>query len=146
MLKKFKRLFDAPQPQVTEEDMHLAGAVLLMEIAMADHAYSDREERLLLGLLQSQFKLSIDEVQKLQQLARESVAREVSLHHHLDVINANFDAAQKIQLMRAMWDMAFADGELHHYEEHLIRRLGDLLYVPHRDFIRTKHNAARDSE
>ena len=41
-----------------------------------------------------------------------------------------------------MWGIAFADGELHHYEEAVIRRLADLLYVPHRDFILTKHEVS----
>ncbi|MBV2123299.1 MAG: TerB family tellurite resistance protein, partial [Candidatus Thiodiazotropha sp. (ex Ctena orbiculata)] len=46
---------------------------------------------------------------------------------------------QKIQIIESLWQVAFADRQLHHYEEHVIRRLADLIHVSHGDFISAKH-------
>ena len=47
----------------------------------------------------------------------------------------------KVQLITSLWKVAYADGDLDKYEEHLIRRVADLLYVPHDAFIRAKLSA-----
>jgi uncharacterized tellurite resistance protein B-like protein len=48
-------------------------------------------------------------------------------------------------VVEAFWRVAFADQELHHYEEHVIRRLADLIHVPHSDFIAAKHRIMNSS-
>ena len=40
-----------------------------------------------------------------------------------------------------MWRVAMADSALSRYEEHVIRKVADLLYVPHGDFITAKQSA-----
>ena len=45
---------------------------------------------------------------------------------------------EKFVLIKTLWRVAAADGDIHRYEDHLIRRIADLLYVPHSDFIRAK--------
>jgi uncharacterized tellurite resistance protein B-like protein len=39
-----------------------------------------------------------------------------------------------------MWTVAYADGDLDKYEEHLIRQVAELTYVPHSDYIQCKLN------
>ena len=65
----------------------------------------------------------------------------VSLHEQIDLINGNFSPQQKFVLVRGLWQVACADRRIHHHEEALIRRLADLLYLSHTDFIRSKHQA-----
>jgi uncharacterized tellurite resistance protein B-like protein len=55
------------------------------------------------------------------------------------LINEHYSADQKVDLVEKLWLIAFSDRELHHYEEHVIRRLAELLYVPHSAFIAAKH-------
>ena len=78
-------------------------------------------------------------------VARDSSETSVSLHEHVDLINRNFTPEQKFELVRGMWQVACADDQIHHHEEALIRRLADLLYVSHSDFIRSKLKVLDDA-
>lgn len=89
--------------------------------------------------LQQCFHLYEASVAELIAFAEAEVDASVSLHCHVDVVNARYNPADKYAFVKGLWQVAFADGVLHHYEEHLIRRLADLLYVPHRYFVRAKH-------
>ena len=64
-----------------------------------------------------------------------------SLYEFTRVINDNYTPQQKLQLISAMWVVAYADGNLDKYEEHLIRRVAELTYVAHEDYIRAKLRA-----
>ncbi len=65
----------------------------------------------------------------------------MSLNDFTDVINEKFDADHKFVLMERLWKVACADDRLDKYEEYTIRKIADLLHVPHRKFIQAKHNA-----
>jgi uncharacterized tellurite resistance protein B-like protein len=62
----------------------------------------------------------------------------VSMHPFLRMINDHFTPEQKCRIVEDMWRVAFADHSLDKYEEAQIRKIADLLYVPHKDFIRAK--------
>jgi uncharacterized tellurite resistance protein B-like protein len=49
------------------------------------------------------------------------------------VIKAKFSLEERIDLMEMLWEVVYADGELHHYEANLMRRLAGLLHVSDRD-------------
>ena len=55
------------------------------------------------------------------------------------LINNGFSAAQKVKVIELMWEVAYADDKLQKYEEALVRKVADLIYVPHSDFIAAKH-------
>jgi len=147
MLKRLQDLFGAfEQPAETPElyRQHLAIAILLLEVAKSDHQLQRPELDRLLNVLERQWALSGDEAKALLQEAIEEVDAHVSLHEHLKVINSRLDSQQRRVLIRNLWEIACADGEIHHWEEHLIRRLAGLMGVPHKDFILSR-NQAMDS-
>ena len=74
--------------------------------------------------------------------ASDRVDESTSLYEFTRVINDHYSAEQKLQLVSCMWQVAYADGNLDKYEEHLIRRVAELTYVPHQDYIRVKLEAA----
>jgi len=55
------------------------------------------------------------------------------------LINKGFTQEQKVTLIKTLWQIAYADGELDKYEEHMVRKMADLLHVPHLEFIKTKN-------
>jgi len=145
MLKKLLDLLD-PQPEAAgfaKEDVPLAVAVLLVEVARADYERDNAESDVLRRLVEQAFGLDDDDVTELLRRAEAEVDVTVALDRHVDLINRHCSAEEKYDLVKGLWEVAMADGELHHYEEHLVRRLADLLYVPHRQFIRSKHEAGR---
>lgn len=118
----------------------LAAAVLMMEIVAADHQDDPTEQKKVMLELVERFDLSERAAAELKDMASEHVDAAIALDEYVRVVNESFDAQEKYQLIRSLWRVAYADGELHHYEEHAIRRIADLIYVPHREFIRAKHD------
>jgi uncharacterized tellurite resistance protein B-like protein len=143
MIKTLKAFFSQPAEEAVDDarSLHLAAAALLVQVAKSDHALEDLELDRVRRVLQREWSVDDDELAELVALADDTTDESVSLHTQVDLINRNFEPTQKVALVRGLWEVACADGEIHRYEELLVRRLADLIYVPHADFIRTKHDA-----
>ncbi len=141
MIKSLKALLQTP-PSDDEEtqrrSIRLAAAVLLVETARADFTEDITEMKKLKDLLKSSLQLRDDEVHALVTAAEERVEESTSLFDFTRIINDHYNAEQKLELIRAMWAVAYADGNLSKYEEHLIRQVADLTYVTHSDYIHCK--------
>ena len=144
MIKSLKALLQTP-PSDDEEtqrrSIRLAAAVLLVETARADFTEDITEMNKLTDLLKSSLQLRDDEVHDLVTAAKERVEESTSLFDFTRIINDHYNAEQKLELIRAMWAVAYADGNLSKYEEHLIRQVADLTYVTHSDYIHCKVTA-----
>jgi uncharacterized tellurite resistance protein B-like protein len=125
-----------------QHSLELAGAALLMEISRADHDVSPPEQRAMRVAMKKVFHLASDEIDDLIATAENVVDSAVSLHDFTAVINESFKPGQKLRLIEMLWDVAYADGHLDRYEEYYIRKIADLLHVPHRAFINAKLKAA----
>lgn len=122
----------------SEDRLQLAAAVLLLEMERADYQHDDNERQAVLQALQDHFRLGSDEAESLIADASDEAEQAVSLHDYVMVMNEQLSAADKLHIIRMLWQVAYADGELHHYEEHLLRQLSELLHVPHHDYVRIK--------
>lgn len=143
MLDRIKNFFAAEEGAAGADEaaLHLAAALLLIEVAKADHAYETDEIQRVRELLAREWGLSETELDDLVAVAEDRSEHAVSLHDQVAQINAHFRPQQKFDLVRGLWSVACADGEIHPHEELLVRRLADLIYVSHTDFIRAKHMA-----
>lgn len=121
-----------------EEAVRLAAAVLLVEMARADATQGESERAALRRELEQRFGLEMDEAQALVATAEQSADQSVCMHGYIDDINTGLDHREKQSVLRMLWQVAYADGRLHHHEEHLMRRFADLLHLSHEDFIRMK--------
>jgi uncharacterized tellurite resistance protein B-like protein len=136
-----KYLNPAEQSDNSEESVnriHLACAALMFELCKADHSIDDTETKKILSILQSKFDLAEDTLEELHNLAQQEADEATSVYQFTSLINESYDQKTKIALIQDMWEVAFADGNLDRYEEHLIRKVAELLYVSHSDFIKTK--------
>jgi uncharacterized tellurite resistance protein B-like protein len=68
------------------------------------------------------------------------------MHPFTSMINDNYEYDQKVNLLTLMWKVAFVDDNLDKYEEAMIRKIADLLYISHRDYIKVKHIAEEKRE
>lgn len=132
------KIFQDPKHGPTDKEIHLATAALLLEVSHADFEISDDELAVTAKALQRQFNFSEIETQELLQLAIEEHKAHHSLHPFLQLVNENFSIQQKRQIIVDLWEVAYADRNLDKYEEHRIRKIADLLYVSHKDFITAK--------
>lgn len=126
------------KPVAGNVSQELAIAVLLLETARADFEHADEEIAAARQILAGMFALDAAGLDALIVQATAEARRAVSLHAFVAELNASLDAAAKRDLIAALWRVAHADGRLHPQEEHLIRRLADLLHVPHHEFVRQK--------
>jgi uncharacterized tellurite resistance protein B-like protein len=144
MITALKKLFEVPA-QESEADrqqrVRLAAAALLIETARADFTQEASEQAALESLLSSSLQLDPAAVRKLLEAASSRLDDSTSLYEFTRVINDYYSAAQKLELISAMWRVAYADGDLDKYEEYLIRQVAELTYVPHADYIRAKLEA-----
>lgn len=143
MLDKIRAFLSAEpaDDRVDEAALHLAAAALLIEVAKSDHTLDQAEVARMKAVLANSWGLGEKDLADLVAVAEDASETSVSLHQHIDLINRNFSPQQKFELVRGLWEVACADQQIHHHEEALIRRLADLLYVPHSEFIRSKHQA-----
>lgn len=114
-------------------------ALLLVEIARSDTAIDDVElDSIRQALKTSSVSMAEDEVDELIEAAIKDADAAISLHTQLRQINSQFTREQKLLLIKQMWVVALADGDLDKYEEHMIRKLSGLLHVGHDEFIQAK--------
>ena len=125
-----------------EHQLQLASAALMIEVLYADHAVEQRELDTLRTVLQDYFKLSKGEADELIALADEQRIEATDYYQFTSLINEFYTQQQKRELITRLWQMAYADNAIHKLEEHLLRRLADLLHVPHSAFMQSKHSAA----
>ena len=130
----------------SEKDLRIAAALLLIEIGQADNEWQDSEVQTIVSRLATLFDLDRQAAEALFQEARQRDAEHVSLHPTLKIINEHFTPEQKQQVITDCWRVAFADGVLDHYEEHQIRRIAELLYLPHSKFIQAKLKAQAERD
>ena len=122
-----------------QHGLQLATAALLFEMLRADYNEHPDEYAALERVLQRSFSLSLAETQQLARLADQEAAEAVSLYQFTGLINQHFSAGEKIRVIEMLWQVAYADGRIDRYEEALVRKIADLMHVPHRDFIQAKH-------
>lgn len=145
MLNKLKSLL-TPIPG---EEKHLAPstelacAALLIELIYADYNKDPAEISAAKNALKQTFALQESALQELIELAEQEKQDAVSVYPFTSVINEQFGARERVKIISMLWQVAYADDHLDKFEEHYIRKIADLLYVPHSDFIQAKLKAAK---
>lgn len=145
MLSTFKTFFDSKfskpteqTPDQTAHKLNLASAALMIEVMNSDHQLDDREAAEFLEVLQESLSLSAEEVEEMVSLAEQQAREATSLYEFTRLINDHYDYSQKTVLIENMWRIAFSDETLDKYEDSLIRKVSELIYVSHSDFIKSK--------
>ncbi|MCW8860567.1 MAG: TerB family tellurite resistance protein [Deltaproteobacteria bacterium] len=141
MLKRLLQVFATPTEQeatATVEKIPLAAAVLLLEVAHTDGEFHHSEQALLGSLLKEHFSVTEEALEELLELADETRRNSHDLHQFTREINKNFSQSEKEQIIEAVWQLVYADGRLDHYEEALMRQLGSLIGLSHRQLIDAK--------
>jgi len=126
------------QPDI-EHRLKLSITVLLIEMMRVDLDSSEQEKARIREILQGHFKLEDAEIDNTLALATTENNAAVDYYQYTSLINEHYTQEQKIRLVEQLWQLAWADGHIDRFEEHLVRTLADLLHVPHGHFIQAKH-------
>lgn len=136
----FEKNFMLADAEVDDDhQLKLATAALLIEMMMQDDKVHEVEKKAIRKALQDKFKLTELETDSLYELAEQEVKSATDYHQFTRLIAKNFSQDQKIKVVEYLWWVAYADGHLDMYEEHMVRRIADLIHVSHKDFLQAKH-------
>lgn len=137
MFEWFKSVFNATpeQPISSEEQVRIAAVALMYEVMRADGESKDQEVNSLTAKLAQRWQLDEESSRGLLARASAKAEQEVDYHNLVRVIRDQYSAEQRTELIIDMWAIAHADGEIDAMEEFIIRKIADLLYVPHTMFI-----------
>jgi uncharacterized tellurite resistance protein B-like protein len=146
MIQTLKDLFTHfALPIAPDEDpaqaMQLAAAELLVEVARADATTTAAEQQALLAALQRTFVLAPAALDRLVELATTAAHTAYDYQRFTGTLNDHFTQAQKIDLVEAMWQVAYADDHLDAHEHHTISKVAGLLHVTHGEYIAAKMRA-----
>lgn len=133
----------AAEDSATEGGLNLAVAALLVEVLRADYDVAPGERQQVIESVAGLLGLDADASRELVAEAERQIDRAHDLYQFTSQINRAYDEPAKIRLLEALWRVARADETVHKYEEHLIRRVADLLHVRHSDFIAAKLRSER---
>ena len=139
MIKQILAFFQ--QQEEIETETHkpeLAAAALLVEIMNADHELSDDESESIKAILFDTLFITAEVADELLANAKKQVNEATDLFQFTEVINERYSYEEKVALVESLWKVAYSDKNLDKYEEHMIRRIADLLHVSHSDFMQSK--------
>jgi uncharacterized tellurite resistance protein B-like protein len=107
---------------------------------------SPAESESIKNILLDTLLINADVADELLATAKKEVHEATDLFQFTGVINTSYDYEEKVTLIESLWKVAYSDKQLDKYEEHMVRRIADLLYVSHSDFMQTKNRIKAASE
>lgn len=139
--EQLKSIVNRHEPAADEHALARAGAVVLLEMAAVDDHFDQAEIEVIHLAMERAFGLAGAELEDLIKEAQTLRRQAVSLHDYTRSLRTGLPRDCRDELIGWLWKVAYANGELDRFEEQLLRRLTDLLGVPHEEFIRRKHMA-----
>ena len=135
----------ADEQEGRKRGLDLVAAAMMMEVARADFREDVVESERIFDLLAQAFALSSEETELLMEQAGEEVDDSVSLYEFTRLINDKLDEQEKRLVIKLMWQVAYADSSLHRYEEHVIRKVAELIYLPTAELLKLRHEAEEEA-
>lgn len=146
MLKALRSLFEPARAESratagVDDPLKLAVAVLLHEARRADYRIGAEETARAEQALADLFGLAPEACAALLEQGRARAAQLTSFFSPVSVIKRAFSLEDRIRLVEHLWRVSFADGALDYYEDHYVRKIARLLYVPNTQSMLARNRA-----
>ena len=142
-MSDFFKFFKSDSPEIKVDDdvnaVEMAAAVLLIEMARADFEQEDIENKMIIELLKEYFLLNGEDAYDLFLEAEKIADNSVSLHEFTRTLHETLNEKAKNEIIEMLWRLALVDDSLDRYEDYLVRKIADLLYVSNSNVLRIKH-------
>ena len=146
MLRKLQTLIEQisaeNQETIVRPNLEKVTAALMIQLAKVDQHIASEELGIIRKYIGATFSVNESELDLLMKEAIEHAEQATSLYEFTSLIHERLSPAQKYEIVLNLWRIAYADGQVDKYEEHFIRRAAELIYVPHVEFMRAKHEAS----
>ena len=148
MFDHLRKIFRAETPsQVSnhsKEDrsetkkLQIATCAIFLEMAKSDDNCTNEERQEILSIMQKTFDLEKEYTNELIELAKSRLVQSISIYEFTGIINNNFSPEEKFELMKNLWRLIYTDQKLDKYEDQLVKRIGTMLHLEHKDVIAAK--------
>ncbi len=140
MFEYFKNMITT---QTNEQDsfqkkLQVATCALFFEIAKADEDFTNEEHEKIVSIMKTKYELDNNEAKDLMLHTEESIKKSVSIYEFATLVDQNFSKDEKLELIKNLWELIYTDKKLDKYEDNLIKRIGDILKLEHREVIESK--------
>jgi len=142
MFEKLKKIFETNNPKIDSMDDTLISylASLFVEVSRVDYKIDEKEIIFITEILSKEFNFNLDLVKEKLNIVRTS-ERLIGYHPITKYFNENFDIHFKKKVVLGLWKIAFINNDLDIYEDHLVRKVSDLLYISHSDNMLLRNKA-----
>ena len=121
----------------------LASTCLLLSIANADNNTDDKELAIIDDIIQDFFSLSNDESKQIIQEAQKDLKSSTDYFSYGNKLNKHFSLTDKIDFISCIFEVAYSDGEYHYMEEHMIKKIANMLHIENKDLVNVKMDIKR---
>lgn len=148
MIERLKQFFATTTDKPEKPDPHqltVAATALMVQLSRVDNNEDDAELKTIVDCAVRSHEVTREEAGEILEDALSQADDSTSLYEFTGLINEQLDQQEKQALLESIWRVAFADGRIDKYEEHLIRRMADLLHLNHREYMQARHRAEGES-
>lgn len=147
MFEQLRKIFGSEnsiEPKVSKEmisekkKLQIATCAIFIEMAKSDDNCTDEERNEIVSIMQKTFELEKEYADELIELAKSRLVQSISIYEFTGIINDNFSPDEKFELMKNLWRLIYNDKKLDKYEDQLVKRLGTMLHLEHKDVIAAK--------
>ena len=145
MFEKLKKIFETNNSEINSVDDTLISYLvsLFVEVSRVDYKIDEKEINFIIEILAKEFNFNLDLIKEKLNIVRTS-ERLIGYHPITKYLNENFDISFKKKVVLGLWKIAFINNDLDKYEDHLVRKVSDLLYINHADNMLLRNKAKED--
>lgn len=145
MFEKLKKIFETNNSEINSVDDTLISYLvsLFVEVSRVDYKIDDKEINFIIEILAKEFNFNLDLIKEKLNIVRTS-ERLIGYHPITKYLNEKFDINFKKKVVLGLWKIAFINNDLDKYEDHLVRKVSDLLYINHADNMLLRNKAKED--
>ena len=137
MLDQLKSLLgledDNQKQQPVALDKNLAAGALMVQVIVADGKITPEEEAKLLAVLEEHYAVSKDEAKELARAAQTAQSESIDLYSFTSVLKREMEESERLALVEDLWEMVYADGQIHEFEDNIVWRVAELIGIQSRD-------------
>ena len=120
------------------KNLKLIALCLAFEVANADNDIDIREKDLILEKIKESIDVTVLTEKEIFDVIQEESQKRVSFYDIIHDINKNLDKKEKIDVLKMLWEIAYADKVLDVDEERIIRRSAEMLGIKPSIVLQTK--------
>ncbi len=126
------------------QNIQVATCAVLLEMAKIDSEFSEEEQESLISILKKRYGLSNEDTEELILASNEELEGSIDLWRFTNLINRNYAIEEKLEIIKTVWEIAYADGKLDKHEDYLLHKLAELLHLTHKQLIDAKLSVLKD--